>query len=345
MTIKEILQKSVKILATKKISSANLDAEILLLHALAQSKNKPKLFNNDRSWLYAHDDYELNKKQENKFCGLIERRKHFEPVAYITGKKEFYGLDFYVNKNVLIPRPETEIMVKESLKEILSAIRKNPKKKLNIADIGTGSGAIAISIAKTLKGQKCIRQVNPIRELGSLMVCASDGIIPPSAFPNGVKIFAADISAKALKIAKINAKTRKCDKNIIFKKGDLLKALPKNTKIDFLLANLPYVGNDYYYYKWLKNGSALSGFHEIKHEPKSSLLAGINGLKYFKEFFQQLPEYLQKNTKIFLESDPHQISAIKKLAKKYLPAHKIEIFKDSRGLNRITKIEINPIIG
>ncbi|MFH1048443.1 MAG: HemK/PrmC family methyltransferase [Patescibacteria group bacterium] len=327
MTIKEILRKSIKILVAKKIDSANIDAEILLLHILNQSKNKPKTFRNDRSWLCAHNDYKLSKPQENKFHSLIKRREKFEPIAYITCKKEFYGLEFHIDKNVLIPRPETEIIVEESLKEILNDITwrlslqvedqpPNTNKKMIIADIGTGSGAIAITIAKTLKDKKLADQT---------------------------KIYATDISLKALKIAKINAKKHKCGKNIIFKKGDLLKALPKNTKIDFLLANLPYVGSDYYYYyyyKWLKNGGRPSEFYEIKHEPKSSLLAKNNGLEYFEKFFPSLPKHIADKTKIFLESDPFQIPAIKKLAKKYLPKHKITVIKDLRGLNRITKIEI-----
>ncbi len=326
MTIKESLQKGTKILSGKKITSASLDAEMLLFYALNHSKNKPKSFNNDRSWLYAHDDYGLNKKQEKSFFGLIERRKRFEPIAYITGKKEFYGLEFHIDKNVLIPRPETEILAENALKEILKNITwrlslqvkdqppstPNTNKKMIIADIGTGSGAIAITIAKTLKDKKCADQV---------------------------KIYATDISLKALKIARINAKKHKCGKNIIFKKGDLLKALPKNTKIDFLLANLPY-GDSNYLYKQLKDKSKLHNFFGLKYEPKISIFATNDGMKYFNKFFPTLPKYIISGTKIFLESDPRQISSIKKMAKKYLPKHKITVIKDLRGLNRITKIEI-----
>lgn len=314
MTIKELLQKSVKILVAKNISSASLDAEILLLHVLAKSKNKPKLFNRDRAWLYAHSDYDLAPKQEALFLKLIARRALFEPIAYIVNKKEFFGLDFFINKDVLIPRPETEILVENALKEILENLKSDKNKKIVIADIGTGSGAIAISIAKILKDQNHLKQTT---------------------------IFATDISAPALKIARKNAKNHNCDKNIIFKKGNLLQALPKNTKINFLLANLPYVGNDYYYqWQWLKNGGAPSEFHEIKHEPKISLLAKKNGLEYYNNFFPALSEYLAKNAKIFLESDPFQIPAIKKLAKKHLPKHRITVIKDLRGLKRITKIEL-----
>lgn len=309
MTIKESLQISTKILNDKNITSFSLDAEILLLHALNRSKNKPKSFRNNRTWLYSHNDYKLTSQEKKLFLKLIKRRSKFEPIAYIIGKKEFFDLEFYVDKNVLIPRPETEIIVEKSLKNILVETAK--AKKITIVDVGTGSGAIAISLACALKAKNAIKNC---------------------------KIFATDISASALRIARENAKKNNCDKDIIFRKGDLLNALPKNTKADFLLANLPYVRKDRY--ERLKNSRQSPEFYTIKYEPKNALQAGTDGLKYFKDFFIQLPEYLAKNAKIFLESDPEQITAIKKLAKKYLPKHRITVIKDLRGLNRITKIEI-----
>lgn len=311
MTIKEILQNSVKILAEKKIESADIDTQLLLLHTLDLSKNKSKPFRNDRSWLYAHNDYKLTIPQENLFFKFLDRRVKFEPISYITNKKEFYGLEFYVDKYVLIPRPETEILVEESLNDIIndSIIKKD---KITIADIGTGSGAIAISLAFALKHKKIIDRC---------------------------KIIATDISLYTLKIAKKNAKNHNCNKNITFRKGNLLKALPKKIKIDYLLTNLPYIGKKRYQKLLCKKPIPYFRI-ETDYEPKKALLAGTNGMKYFNELFKQLPEYLKKNTKIFIESDPEQIIAIKNLAQKYLPIHKITIIKDLRGLNRVTKIEI-----
>jgi len=323
MTIKKILQKGSEVLEAKKISSANLDAEIILLHTLAQSPNKPKSFNNDRSWLYAHNDYELAKPQENKFYGFIRRRKKMEPVAYITNKKEFFGLDFYVDKNVLIPRPETEILVEESLKDItwrsnlqVEVRPPSANKKIIIADIGTGSGAIAVSIAEYLQNRKML---------------------------NEIKIYATDTSAQALKIARINAKTAGVKKYISFRKGNLLKALPKNIKIDFLLANLPYLSapsrkNIKEYIRVKKITPA--GFKSLSYEPKSALTDNDTGFSLINNLIISAGPHLKKGSQIFLESDPYQIPSIKKLAKKYLPKSKISVIKDLRELNRVTKIKV-----
>jgi release factor glutamine methyltransferase len=194
MTIRKLLIKSQKLLA-KTSPSANLDAEILLLLSIGRSK----------TWVYSHPEYTLSKSELEKFQKLIKRRLKSEPVAYITGHKEFYGLDFLVNtsvnrshSNVLIPRPETEIMIEQAIKYI-----KN--RSLIIADVGTGSGCIAISIAKNC--------------------------------PNA-KILAFDISKKAINIARKNARRHRVFSKIKFGIGDLL--FPKN-KFDIVLANLPYL--------------------------------------------------------------------------------------------------------
>jgi release factor glutamine methyltransferase len=180
MKIEKILQQN-----TKNISC--LDAEILLTFVIKESKE----------FLYTHPEYNLTKNQEKKLRKLLDRRKKGEPIAYLTNHKEFYSLDFYVNKNVLIPRPETETLVEE-------IVRDNKSKKITIADIGTGSGCVAIALAKNL----------------------------PKA-----EIYAADICKKALNIAIKNAK--KHNVKIKFLQGDLLRPL-KTKRIDVIVANLPY---------------------------------------------------------------------------------------------------------
>ncbi|MEI6288536.1 MAG: peptide chain release factor N(5)-glutamine methyltransferase [bacterium] len=192
MTIKEVLFSATQKLNSKKIASASLDAEVILSFVL----------NKTREFLYAHNEYELKPNETKKFISLIKRRDKYEPVAYLIGHKEFFGLDFLVNKNVLIPRPESETLVEisiEYLKKIKSPI---------IADIGTGSGALIISIKKNLPE---------------------------------VKAMAVDISASALKVAKTNAQKNKTKIN--FFNGNLLLPI-KNKKLDLIIANLPYLSDE-----------------------------------------------------------------------------------------------------
>jgi len=134
MTIQKYLIWAIKTLRKNKIVSSALDAEILLSFVI----KKPKEF------LYAHSEKKLTAAQISKFKKLIMRRAKHEPVAYIIGHKFFYGLDFFVDKNVLIPRPETETLVE-------TAINKNPT---TIIDVGTGSGTIAVSLAHHLPKTK-----------------------------------------------------------------------------------------------------------------------------------------------------------------------------------------------
>ncbi|MFA6383421.1 MAG: peptide chain release factor N(5)-glutamine methyltransferase [Parcubacteria group bacterium] len=188
MTIKDILIK-----CHKKIDS--LDLELLIAEAIKKS----------REFVLAHPEFKLTKNQELKTKNLLTRRRRGEPLAYILGHKEFYGLNFKVNESVLVPRPETEMLVEEVLKL-------QPKDNI-IIDVGTGSGNIIINLAKNLKNKN--------------------------------KFIAIDISTKALAVAKQNAKIHKVFGNIKFIKSDLLDHFlkhPASIKKDcIIVANLPYL--------------------------------------------------------------------------------------------------------
>ncbi|MEK7167578.1 MAG: HemK/PrmC family methyltransferase, partial [Patescibacteria group bacterium] len=237
MTILQALTKARKTLQ-KKTSSPNLDAEIVLTFAL----KKPK------EHIYAHPEKEFNPK---KFFNLIQRRAKGEPVAYITGHKEFFGLDFLVDKNVLIPRPETELLVEEALKE-----------KGGVLEVGTGSGCISIAIKKN----------SPQRD-----------------------VTAVDISAKALNLAKKNAKLNKV--KIGFVKSDLLQKVEKD--YDTIVANLPYL---------LKKEKDRS----TKLEPKKALYADI---ELYERLFKQIGNFKT----ILCEINPLLSLKMNKLAKKCFP--------------------------
>jgi len=196
MTIQKALLSAVNKLKNQNQTSAHLDAEVLL----AFVTKKPK------TYLLSNIEKQLTVSQVKKFNSLISKRRSGTPVAYLTNHKEFYGLDFYITRNVLIPRPETETLVETAIKAARQ-LHKDTNEPVTLADIGTGSGNIAVTLAK---------------------------YIPFS------KLIATDISEKAIEVAKKNARHHKVLKRITFKRGDLLKPLQK-FKPNIIVANLPYL--------------------------------------------------------------------------------------------------------
>lgn len=191
MTIFDWISNTSQQLSDAKIDSARLDAELILANALS----KP------REWLLAHDDEEVTPETLKQIRDDIIRRLNHEPLAYILGKKEFYGRELIVTSDVLIPRPETEQLI-----EVTKIVSEKPS--LNILDIGTGSGALAITLALEI----------------------------PDAH-----VTASDISDTALKIARQNA--TKLNAKIDFLKSYLLDNI--NEKFDIIVANLPYVDKNW----------------------------------------------------------------------------------------------------
>jgi len=194
MTIKEALSRARGILAANNVEDAPLECEILLRQVL----------NISRVQLYQGMNLELSPEQEKAFWHLIERRLNHEPVAHITGHCEFYGLDFYVDRRVLIPRPETELLVEEALE--FAGEQSTGRRAYLIADVGTGSGIIAVALAHYL----------------------------PQA-----KIYASDVSALALEVAAINCRRHGVENRVELLLGDMLEAVPE--PVDLVVANLPYV--------------------------------------------------------------------------------------------------------
>jgi release factor glutamine methyltransferase len=190
MILRDCLNQTRNILSDGNIENASLESELLIRHVTGYN----------RVQLYQNMELEFPDKYQGRLQQVISRRLQGEPSAYITGKREFYGLDFYVNKDVLIPRSETEHLVDKALE--LGRLYANPV----IADIGTGSGAIAVSLAVNL----------------------------PQA-----RIIAIDISFDALKTADINSHRHNVNDRITLLGGNLLE--PLSEKADIITANLPYV--------------------------------------------------------------------------------------------------------
>jgi len=290
--IKEILSR-----AKREISS--LDAEILLEMATGISREK----------LFSNPEKTLSDKVSENFFNLVEKRKN-TPLAYLSQKKEFFTREFFVNKNVLIPRPETEILVEEVIKDFTGG---------SILEVGTGSGVIST----TLK-----------LEIPNLGIAASD------------------ISGKALRVAKKNAKNLEAE--VVFFKSNLLSFfrptlsfasflsfatspvaflfnLVRNRKMEYnfeiIVANLPYVIS-----------REITG--QIKEEPKIALDGGLDGFDLYRRLFKEIAGNLKKlNTKkIFCEIDPRQKNILSMEVEKYFPGAKVKFTKDLSGKIRVAKI-------
>lgn len=194
MTIKELLTKGTIMLKGENLDSPKMKARLLLQDVL----NKP------RQYLLVHDNEQLNDEISKKYLRNVERVKKGAPIEHITHVKEFMKMNFFVNKNVLIPRQDTEILVEEAIK-----IAKKIKAK-NILDLCTGSGAIAVSMAKYL---------------------------------SDVEVTATDISSEALRVAKRNAINNDVQNRITFIESDLFNVIG-NVKFDMIISNPPYIKKD-----------------------------------------------------------------------------------------------------
>lgn len=196
MTVLETIQKSADFLAKRGVDSPRLHAELLLAHALKLPRMK----------LYLNFERQLSPQETDVMREFIKRRGQREPLQHIVGSTSFCGLEIAVNRNVLVPRPETELLAEEGWK-FLSGLNSENKTAL---DFGTGSGCLAIVLAV-----KC-----------------------PSA-----EVFAVDVSVEALEVAKLNAASNKVTERIKFLQGDGFQALPDKSQFDLIVSNPPYISS------------------------------------------------------------------------------------------------------
>ena len=276
-----------------------LDANILLCHFLNLSKTA--LICNDSRILKETELEIIQKGIEKRLSGL--------PVAYITKHKEFFGYDFYVDQNVLIPKPDTELLVEQALLAVDKAFVTAPEKKADykIADVCTGSGCIAISVLKTL-----------FQKYGS-----------------SIKVAASDISKAALAVAEKNADTllsKEERQNISFYQGDLFQAFSssENQKFDMILSNPPYVPTN------LTEELLSDG----RSEPRLALDGESDGLGIIRRLVEEAKNHLKKGGVFFLEAGEYNVE---EAGKCLLNAGFTDIFihKDLAGLLRLVEAHIN----
>ena len=286
------------------------DFYVLLAHASGTS----------REYLLAHPEYGIDAETEARMRGFFARRLAHEPVAYITGEKEFFGLPFRVTSDTLIQRPETELLVEQIIEQ--STVNKKQKpdraRKILIADIGTGSGAIIVSLAHTLKQADTRFKIQDSR----------------------FDLHATDISRAALEIAKENAERNGVADMISFHEGDLIGPIERvfHEADDIILAaNLPYLSETIH-------GSASE---DVKgYEPRQALIAEEDGLALYRKSLTDIARLIgmsdtSKRVIGFFEISPEQDAPIRTIFSDTFPDGKSDVLPDLSGRSRVFSFRIN----
>jgi release factor glutamine methyltransferase len=280
MTIAETIAAAAERLAAQGIENSRLDAEVLLGPVLGR----------DRAWLVAHYPDSLDDGSSRSYEGAIRRRAAREPLQYITGKQEFWGLPFAVTPSVLIPRPETELIVEETLR------RASDKAAPLIVDLCTGSGCIAVSLAKELPG---------------------------------ARVFATDRSSAALEVARENARQNGVGGRIRFLHGDLFDAIGEldiSGQIDVIASNPPYV----------RDGERRGLQPEVRDfEPELALFAGPEGTEIEERIISGAARYLRTGGSLIMEMGIGQADALSKIIAENGNYHAPEVLKDLAGIERV----------
>ena len=291
LTIRDALAWASHSLEISGIASYALDARILLRHALECS-------NLD----VARGTTPLSEEQGATLRELVSRRAQGEPVAYIVGKKEFMGLDFAVDQRVLVPRPETELLVEKALALFSSTCASAPPPTTMvregfhpiIADVGTGSGAIAVSLAQHL----------------------------PHA-----TVYATDISADALAVAQENSVAHDVAGQIAFVQGHFLQALPG--PVHAIVCNPPYIPQE-----------EITGLErDVRdYEPTVALSGGLDGLGAYRHIIPGLSTYLLPGGLALFEIGFDQAAALRALAAHHLPGARVDVYQDLAGFDRVVRV-------
>ena len=273
----DLIQWTTEYFKRHDISTARLDAELLLSHILGTS----------RLQLYLQFEMPVFPEHLAAFRKLIKKRAAHAPVSYLTNRKEFFSLDFYVDSRVLIPRPETEVLVESVLQAEAAPCR--------LIDIGTGSGAIAISLAVNRPEWN---------------------------------LFATDISEDALNVAQQNAVAHKCADQLTFLLGNLfepLEALP-NPQYDWIVSNPPYVSTVEY-------PSLPPDVRE--HEPETALLGGANGLDIVVGILDTAPRFLKPGGRVGLEVGHNHSHDVQDIVQSDAAYSDCQVIKDYSGVERV----------
>jgi release factor glutamine methyltransferase len=297
-SVRGLLRQGIELLRAASVPSFTLAAELLLLHVARR----------DRTWIYAHPEEILPAETAETYFALIRRRQLGEPTQYLTGKQEFWGLEFEVTPDVLIPRPETEHLIEVALDRLaVREVRAGRPSRLDghgvtIVDVGTGSGCIAAALAKEL----------------------------PAA-----TIYATDVSRAAIEVAKRNAGRLGFDERIKFVGSDLLgefcgdSASSRTLTFDLIISNPPYISR--------READTLP-IEVREHEPETALYGGEEGYELYGQLIPQAAECLKPGGLLVLELGYNSLPAVQPLLDDST-WHNIAVTNDLAGIPRVLSAE------
>ena len=284
-TLREFLRDSRRRLAEAGTLEPRLESEVVLTDVLGIPRHR----------LYAYQDDTIPGEAAETLEKAVQRRLRREPLAYILGHREFYGVDRTVGPGVMVPRPETEMLIERAM---LVCMERMERAGLVVVDVGTGSGGIAVNLAMHLPG---------------------------------VRLYATDISADALEVARVNVDKFGLGQRVTLLKGDLLEPLPG--RVDVIVANLPYIPS-----------ARLKGLQpELAWEPRTALDGGADGMVMLRRLMGQAAGKLAVDGVMLLEIDPGQGEPLRRMATRLFPAAATSVEKDLAGLDRIFVLESQPV--
>jgi len=285
MMLFEVLKGSADVLKDHRVENPRLNAELLLAQCLGFS----------REMLYANLRREIQAQEKKALDELLKRRMAGEPLQYLLGHQEFWSVDLKVDPRVLIPRPETEVLVEEAL----SILAISSSRVTRVLDVGTGSGAIVIALAK---------------DLGEIFAVATD------------------ISHEALQVAKENARKVGVGQRIRFVRGDLLHPFRLLTDgvFDLILSNPPYI---------CQSDIEKLTREVKDHEPRLALNGGEDGLDFYRQMSRQAPLYLREGGWLLVEIGRGQGREISALLEQSGCFKGPELVRDLSGIERVIKVQ------
>lgn len=272
-TILELLRTGAAYLKSYGVEDSRAEADILLAHVLDTTRDK----------LYQKIDATVTSQENNRYTEFLQKRGSREPLAYLINKRSFMDFEFYVDERVLIPRPETELLVEK----LLDIGKSRKQSEMRLLDLCTGSGILAVTIS--------------------------------NYWPEA-SIVAVDISEEALVVARINA--NRLQGRVDFRQGDLFEPII-GEKFDIIVSNPPYISQTEY-----EECSP-----EVKKEPSLALLAGEDGLDFYRRIAKEAQSYVCPGSRILMEIGCCQALEVKTIFEE--KGYKCTVYSDLAGLDRI----------